>query len=253
MPDWIDWSVLTDPPPEMSDDVRAELAQLSKDVRRGISQSLGTRVLQKVEADTAPWFSKGMHDWASVDVYGATLRDDGALVIHFIADHFNYNYAQSGSDWADHYFYVGEAIVEGGKRTSETFALERHVHLTEYEVEDYSSKDILATIRNEMRAKLRNETPSRVAFDGAVSAVQAASEKRAEKARQAYVEEKRANEAATDASKPMLRCPACSSRDVACEPWFEHYKYVCRGCGHSALFENYPEPTDDSEWWDRRK
>ncbi len=254
MTDWIDWSVVTDPPPELSDDARAALASVSTDARRGISQSLGTRVLRKVEEDTAPWFSKGIHDWADVDVYGATVRDDGALVIHFIADHLNYNYAQSGSDWADHYIYVGEAIVVDGRRTSETFALERHVHLTEHQYEGYTPRKVVDAIRNEMRAKLRGETPSRDAFDGAVSEFQAASEQRAQQARRAHEDEKRgsevANRAAGDEAKGVLRCPKCASRKVVAEPWFEHYKWVCQSCGHNDLFENYPEPGDDSAWWE---
>ena len=81
---------------------------------------------------------------------------DGALVLYFIADHYNYNFAQSGSDWADHYVFVGEACLVGGKRKHETFTLERHVHLTEHEHDDHDRRKIIDTVRAEKRAKLRS-------------------------------------------------------------------------------------------------
>ncbi|HEV8094342.1 MAG TPA: hypothetical protein VGP71_01365 [Burkholderiales bacterium] len=148
----MDWSVLTDPDPSLRDDARAALAKLSLDIRMGLSQELGTIVNKKLEQMIHPWFSRGMQDWADVDVYAAEIRD-GALVLHFIADHYNYNVAQSGSDWADHYVFVGEANLVGGKRTHETFALERHVQLTEREHEDYDPRKIIEAVRAEMRAK----------------------------------------------------------------------------------------------------
>jgi hypothetical protein len=101
---------------------------------------------------------------------------DGALVLHFIADHYNYNFAQSGSDWADHYVFVGEAHLVGGKRKRETFELERHVHLTEHEDAGYDPRKILAAVRSEVRARFRGETPSRDAFERAVADVRASSD-----------------------------------------------------------------------------
>jgi hypothetical protein len=130
------WSVLTDPDANLGDDARAALAGLNPDTRTGLSQGLGTIINKALEKMIHPWFSKGMHDWADVDVYAAEMRDR-VLVLHFIAEHYNYNFAQSGSDWADHYVFVGEAHLVGGKRKHETFALERHIHLTEHEHDDY--------------------------------------------------------------------------------------------------------------------
>ena len=129
-----------------------------------------------------------MRDWADVDVYTAEMRD-GVLVLRFIADHYNYNFAQSGSDWADHYVFVGEAYSVGGKRRHQTFALERHVQLTEHEHDDYERRKIIDTVRAEMRAKLRGETPSKAAFESAVADVRASSDARAAEAhRKAFAE-----------------------------------------------------------------
>src|SRR5436190_10017441 len=100
----MDWSVLTDPDSKLGDDARAALAELNADARADLSQKLGKNVNKKLAEMIHPWFSRGQHDWADVDVYAAEMRD-GALVLHFLADHYNYNFAQSGSDWADHYVF----------------------------------------------------------------------------------------------------------------------------------------------------
>jgi len=152
----VDWSVLTDPDSNLGDSARAALAELNADARADLSQKLGTAVNRKLEEMIHPWFSPGQHDWADVDVCAAELRD-GALVLHFIADHYNYNFAQSGSDWADHYVFVGEVHLAGGKRKHQTFELARHVHLTEREHDDYDRSEIVGAVRAEMRARLRGE------------------------------------------------------------------------------------------------
>ncbi len=154
----MDWSVLTDPDANLGDEANAELGKLSGGARSELLQELGTIVIKNLEKTIHPWFSSGMHDWAEVDVYAAEMRES-VLVLHFIADHYNYNFAQSGSDWADHYVFVGEAHLASGKRQQETFALERHVHLTERAHHDYDSRAIIGTVRAEMRGRLL-EAPS---------------------------------------------------------------------------------------------
>ncbi|MEO8025526.1 MAG: hypothetical protein ABI823_03595 [Bryobacteraceae bacterium] len=148
----MDWSVLSDPKANLGDDTIAELGKLDSDARTELLKELGTIVIKNLEEMIHPWFSRGMHDWADVDVYAAEMRGN-VLVLHFIADHYNYNFAQSGSDWADHYVFAGEAHLAGGKRNHETFALERHVHLTEHQHDDYESRKTIDTVRAEMRAK----------------------------------------------------------------------------------------------------
>ena len=195
--------MLTDPDANLGDDARAALAALNGDSRTHLSQQLGTIVNKKLEELIRPWFSGGMQDWADVDVYAAEMRD-GALVLHFIADHYNYNFAQSGSDWADHYVFVGEACLVGGKRKQETFTLERHVHLTEHEHEDYDPRKIIVTVRAEKRAKLR--------------------------------------------SGPTYRCPKCRSDQVGSTLLYDAYQLKCASCGHSEIFETYPERESDRNW-----
>ena len=70
--------MLTDP--NLGDDARAALAGLNPDTRTGLSQGLGTIVNKTLEKTIHPWFSKGMHDWADVDVYAAGMRDGMRLV-----------------------------------------------------------------------------------------------------------------------------------------------------------------------------
>ena len=235
-----DWSVLAEP--DLREDVRAALAKLSPDSRTGLSHGLGTIVNKHLEKTIHPWFSAGLHEWADVDVYAAEMRD-GALVLHFIADHYNYNHAQSGSDWADHYVFVGEAHLVGGKRKRQVFELERHVHLTEHEEEGYDRRAIVDAVRAEMRASLRGETPSQAAFEEAVAHVRASSDARAEEARN------KAKVAATPPkSEPEYRCPKCRSTQVEFNPLFDAYQLKCGGCGHSQVFETYPEQESDSNW-----
>ena len=237
--------MLTDPDANLGDDARTALAGLNPDTRTGLSQGLGTIVNKTLEKMIHPWFSKGMHDWAHVDVYAAEMRD-GVLVLHFIADHYNYNFAQSGSDWADHYVFVGEAHVVAGKRKDQTFALERHIHLTEHEHDDYDRRKIIETVRAEMRAKLRGETPSRAAFEKAVADVSASSEARAAEAnRKAFAE---AAAAAPPKSEPAYRCPKCRSDKVCSTLLYDAYQLKCADCGHSQVFETYPEQESDGDW-----
>ena len=226
-----DWSVMTDP--EVPDGVRAALAKLSADTRTGLSHGLGTIVNRHLEKEIHPWFSAGMHEWANVDVYAAELRQN-ALVLHFIADHYNYNSAQSGSDWADHYVFVGEAHLVGGKRKNQAFELVRHVHLTEREHDDgYDQRNTVQAVRAEMRAKLRGEEPPKVAFEQKAAVIPAS--------------DTPATAPPTE-SDSTYRCPKCGSSKVEFNPIFDAYQLKCGSCGHSQVFETYPEQESDADW-----
>ena len=230
-----DWSVLADP--ELGEDVRAALAKLSPDTRTGLAHGLGTIVNRHLEKEIHPWFSPGMHEWADVDVYAAKIRD-GALVLYFIADHYNYNFAQSGSDWADHYVFSGEARLVGGKRKDQTFQLARHVHLTEREHDDgYDRSTTVDAVRAEMRARLFGRKPERVAPQPETvvgpSGPLAATDTPA---------------AAPAESESTYRCPKCRSARVEFNPIFDAYQLKCESCGHSQVIETYPEQESDAEW-----
>jgi hypothetical protein len=230
----VNWSVLTDSGASLSEEARAELAKLSADARTGLLQGLGTIVNRALEKMIHPWFSPGMHEWADVDVYAAGIRD-GALVLHFIAEHYNYNFAQSGSDWADHYVFAGEACLVGGRRKRQTFALERHVHLTEHEHDTYDRRKIVDAVRAEMRAKLRGKAPGKALFEEADR----------DPGRRPVVE---ASPATLPRSEPKYRCPKCVSHEVEWTPLFDAYQLKCAGCGCSQVFETYPEQESDADW-----
>lgn len=227
----MDWSVLTDP--DLGEDVRSALAKLNQDVRTGLSHGLGTIVNKHLEKMIHPWFSPGMHEWANVDICAAELRD-GALVLHFIADHYNYNSAQSGSDWADHYVFAGEAHLVGGKRKHQWFELARHVHLTEGEHDEgYDRRSTVGAVRAEMLRKRYGRVPpgsNKVANSGAPeTAAETPPAARAE-------------------SESSYRCPKCGSAKVEFNPIFDAYQLKCESCGHSQVFETYPEQDSDEEW-----
>lgn len=230
-----DWSVLN---ADLTQDTRQALAAINADARRGMAQAVGTLVLRKLAADIHPWFSRGMHDYADLDVFAAELRE-GTLVLHFLADHYNYNFAQSGSDWADHYFYVGEIHVVAGRRTKETFALERHVHLTEQQDAHYRPSDAVELFRAELLARWRGTRPDTTAFDAAVQAARdaAAGRSSAAPAQQPDPEPEK-----------TYRCPKCSSRDVKSEPYFDDYQMGCRACGHTEFFNHYPDGEEPTNW-----
>jgi hypothetical protein len=130
-------------------------------------------VLKELEKMIAPWFSRGMQDHADVDVFHASVRGD-AVVLHFIADHDNYNFAQSGSDWDDHYVFAGEAEFVRDRLGHVAFALERHVHLTEQEHEHYDARVIRDLVRDELRARLDGSQADQTAVDAEVERVREA-------------------------------------------------------------------------------
>jgi hypothetical protein len=238
----VDWSVLSDP--DLREDVRAALAKLSPDTRTGLSHGLGTIVNRHLEKEIHPWFSPGMQEWANVDVYAAQMRD-GVLVLHFIADHYNYNFAQSGSDWADHYVFGGEAHLVGGKRRHQAFVLERHIHLTEHEHDGYEPRKIVDAVRGELRARFHGATSSEVPFEKAVADVRASSEARSVQARRKAAAEA---SAAPAKSEPEYRCPKCRSDQVVSTLLYDAYQLKCAGCGHSQVFETYPEHESEADW-----
>ena len=202
------WSVLTDGEASVSPEVRAAVAALDENA---IGHEVGRRVLKKLAADIHPWFSAGVHDWADVDVYAAEMRGE-TLVLRFIADHYNYNFAQSGSDWADHYLFDGEIHVVDGKRRRETFEQVRHVHLTERESDEYSIRETFEAVRRERRAL------------HAASIVD------------------------PQARPEAHRCPQCGSDSIRVELLFDAYRLECVDCRFAETFETYPERDDDARW-----
>lgn len=81
--------------------------QLDAATRQRIESALVAAVTQQLERD--PWYSSFSNPPA-VEVLGIS-HSDGTLHVHFLADHLNYCYAQSGSDWADHNLFTGKLSV----------------------------------------------------------------------------------------------------------------------------------------------
>ncbi len=243
----MDWYVLTDPTADVSDDARQALLALPPEMRADVARRIAERVASKLREKLDPWYEEGMRG-PDVDVFGAELRD-GKLVIHFIADHYNYCHAQSGSDWADHYFYAGEATLVRRRIENERSELVRQAHMTEQEDDFYRPSVMVPLVIAERRAKLRGETPDPRPFDDAVAAVRKANDERAQEARRKADAEAAAKKAAERTW--TRRSPRCTSRDVACNPLFDDYQLECGSCGHSQVFEKYPERDDDSDWLTR--
>jgi hypothetical protein len=76
------------------------------------------------------------------------VLDETPEHIDFLAHRYVYNFAQSGSDWADHYILIGRAYKASGEIVIEP----HHTHLTERESDDYSQADALTQARKR-RAK----------------------------------------------------------------------------------------------------
>lgn len=65
-----------------------------------------------------------------------------ASAVTFLFDHYVYNFAQSGSDWADHYFVRGTATLAGERLVQSVFSLVRRIQLTEWDADHYSPSRI---------------------------------------------------------------------------------------------------------------
>ena len=238
-----DWSVLANASSEALAGPLADVVTPGPQRRAALGRSIGLQVIASLAEKIHPWFSPGLLDHARVDVFAVTHRERH-LILHFIADHYNSNSAQSGSDWADHYFYVGEAELDGGTLRRVTFTLEREVHLTEHEEQHYDRQLLRELLRLERCARLAGSPGDRAPFDEAVSAVRAASEARAAAANA------RPPSSTSPARTLTARCPACGSREIARETLFDAYQLACQACGHEEIIETYPEPESDAHWYE---
>lgn len=146
------WSVLRD---RAREGVREAIEALGAAELVKLSRTIGDRVLWEMAAELDPFFSRGLDETARVDIYDAEVRGD-VLTLRFVADYYSYNFAQSGSDWADHYVYAGQAVLTRGELGEVTFANERKVHLTERDTEDYVPRE---TVRAVLAALLERTRP----------------------------------------------------------------------------------------------
>ena len=68
--------------------------------------------------------------------------------------------AQSGSDWAEHFLFRGEAAFVDGKHASDTVELVSTRSLTERDTEGYDTETVIAPIRDAAIATLRGSRGS---------------------------------------------------------------------------------------------
>lgn len=102
-----------------------------------------------VRALLHPSYSTAGQAEPAVEVLSSEERD-GARVLRLLAHHYDCEYAQSGSDWADHYALVGRARVVDDAVVEATLEVVHHRHLTEHESNGYAPD---ATI-DDLRARL---------------------------------------------------------------------------------------------------
>jgi hypothetical protein len=81
-----------------------------------------------------------------VDVYDER-SENGRTTLYFVADHYEYHHAQSGSDWAEHYLCAGHATFAGDRRVEVQVASTERRRITEREDETYDSSAELAALR----------------------------------------------------------------------------------------------------------
>jgi len=97
-----------------------------------------------------------------VEVYDERT-ESGRTTLYFVADHYEYHHAQSGSDWAEHYLCSGHATFEGERRVEARVASTRGKRITEREAEGYDTSAALA----EFRAATARERSSSTVVPGA--------------------------------------------------------------------------------------
>jgi len=81
-----------------------------------------------------------------VEIYDERT-ESGRTTLYFVADHYEYHHAQSGSDWAEHYLCAGHATFEAEWRVEVDVASTERRRITEHEDETYDPSAELAAFR----------------------------------------------------------------------------------------------------------
>jgi hypothetical protein len=124
---------------------------LGERTRTKLTRAFTDAVLAKLKAD--PWYSSFSAP-PRVEVLGASERD-GVTRVHFIADHLNYCYAQSGSDWADHALFAGDVTLQSGAPPVVNIDQVKNVNVTERQWDDgYDREPAVSSLRAHELARL---------------------------------------------------------------------------------------------------
>ena len=204
----------------------AEWAALSRSRRRRITSAIAERIItDKLEAH--PHYERG-GPAPRVDVFSAT-REGERVTVEFVVDYFLYCQTISGSDWAEHHIYTGQAAYAPGRPLT-LDVVDRSVHLSELESEHYDRDRVVQDIRARRTAELLGEALPPPG--GELERVRAIVEANAREAN-----------ARPGASAPsvrdVVRCPRCGATDAgATDFFFEVTQMTCRVCGHQALADD---------------
>lgn len=71
----------------------------------------------------------------------------GRTTLSFVAGDYEYHHAQSGSDWAEHYFCAGHATIDGEGRIDVQLTTTGPRSITERDDETYDPSAELAAFR----------------------------------------------------------------------------------------------------------
>ncbi|MBL0214370.1 MAG: hypothetical protein IPQ07_10835 [Myxococcales bacterium] len=134
----------------------SEWDQLSEADRVTILAALVEIVDTRLREET--WYPNTPGATPSVEVYGAH-QDELRLTVQFLGHYLMYCFAQSGSDWAYHYVFTGEAVFVGARCVTNTVVLVVEKFLSERDVDSYDRAATVAEVRDAAIATLRAPTP----------------------------------------------------------------------------------------------
>jgi hypothetical protein len=80
-----------------------------------------------------------------------TTGDAARAEVELLFDFVIYHYAQSGSDWADHYVYAGTATLVGGVVTASSISLRDKEFVSESSEPTYDRTRLVAAVRDTLR------------------------------------------------------------------------------------------------------
>jgi hypothetical protein len=181
------------------DELRATWTQVPEAERAAIEKALIAASDAEVSRLDSFWPAT-YGDLPDVDVLGVVADFAGVRRVQFIASAVNYNSAQSGSDWADHYVLVGTAVLESGNVLG-AIELKTAVSGTirEYDWPRYRASRVTEEVRNARLVELGVEPPPPEMVD-----------------------------------VRMVRCPLCGSTDAASiDHSIEVACMSCGVCGHT--------------------
>ena len=82
-----------------------------------------------------------------VEIYEERNEETGLTTLSFVADHYEYHHAQSGSDWAEHVLCAGHATFDRERCMEIVIATTDRRRITERHDETYDSTAALAAFR----------------------------------------------------------------------------------------------------------